>query len=527
MRLLGIAGLLAATITLSCTASRRPTPLAEPRATLVVVITVDQLRADYVTRYGQQFTGGLARVLRGGAWYVNGFQDHANTETAPGHATILSGRFPRNTGIVSNDRGVPDTATRLLGSAGPGASPHRFRGATLLDWVRAREPEARALSVSRKDRGAILPLGRAREAVYWYAPEGRFTTSTYYADTLPTWVQAFNARRIPESMAGRAWSLLLPESAYAEPDSQPIEAGGRGFLFPHTVSADTSRAARTLYNYPWMDEILLEFTLTGITALDLGRSASTDIVAISLSTTDAIGHRYGPDSREIHDQMLRLDRALGTFIDSLYRLRDSAGIVMALTADHGVAPFPELYAARSGRPAGHVDLRELVAATRQGLAAHGLGQEAFRLEGDALWVDRGAFTAAGVSADSVVTAFADAARNVPGVLRVDPVRALAHADMTSDALARRWYHAIPPDLPIELVVTLQPHFVWGHSSEAQHGGPHDYDTRVPIVFYGPAFLPGRHSEPALVVDIAPTLAAALGVVPEGPVDGRVLTSSMR
>jgi hypothetical protein len=382
--------------------------------------------------------------------------------------------------------------------------------------------------VSRKDRGAILPIGRARESVYWFADEGRFTTSTYYADSLPGWVRAFNARRLPEGMARRHWSPLLPDSAYAEPDSQPREAGGRAYRFPHVMPPDSAAAARELPHFPWMDEVTLDFALSGVEALGLGRGPGTDVLALSLSATDYIGHRYGPDSREIHDQILRLDRALGAFLDSLYRLVDSAGIVIALTGDHGVAPYPEIQAQRSGRHIGYVTLRSPMAAVRQELAARGVPRQAFRLEGATLWVDRAAFAAAGVNADSVVAGFAAVVGAVPGVARADLVRDLARADTTGDEYARRWVHALPPDLPIELVVTLEPY--WGSGGgggDAQHGTPHDYDAHVPLVFYGGPFRPGRYTDTVRVVDLAPTLAAALGVAPAERVDGRVLSQALR
>ena len=225
---------------------------------LVVFLTIDQMRADYVDRWAPQLTGGLARLRQHGAVFTNAYQDHANTETAPGHSVTMSGRFPRSTGIVSNTTGVLDPQSPLLTSRDAPASPYRFRGSVLIDWIRARDPRARALSVSRKDRGAILPLGRAKQSAFWYATSnGEFTTSRYYADTLPAWVRGINARRTAQSLAGKAWTLMLPESAYAEPDSEPIENNGLAFTFPHVLPADTARAAGELPYTPWMDELIV------------------------------------------------------------------------------------------------------------------------------------------------------------------------------------------------------------------------------------------------------------------------------
>src|SRR5258706_12310319 len=204
-------------------------PPARPK--LVLVITVDQLRPDYFTRWKSQLTGGLGQLMNEGAFFTDGYQDHAVPETAPGHATILSGLWPAHAGIIRNSEGVQDSLAPLLGTTGPGASPRRFRGTTLVDWLKAADPTSRVLSVSRKDRGAILPIGRAKEQVYWYQ-SGLFTTSRYYADSLPAWVRTFNARRLPFKSANATWSLLLPDSAYKEDDNEPWENGGPDGRFP-------------------------------------------------------------------------------------------------------------------------------------------------------------------------------------------------------------------------------------------------------------------------------------------------------
>jgi arylsulfatase A-like enzyme len=497
---------------------------------LVVLVTVDQLRPDYFERYGAQLTGGLARLHRGGAVFTRAYQDHANTETAPGHASTLSGRFPRSTGIVQNVAGVQDPQHPLVGG-GPGASPFRFRGSTLMDWLRIQDPRSRGLSVSRKDRGAILPLGRTSQEVYWYTPDGRFTTSTWYTDTLPAWVKRFNARQLPQRMAGHAWTLLLPESAYPEPDSVPVESGGRGllggkFVFPHVLPADPDSAARYFPEFPWMDQLTLDLALEGLRELKLGSGPQTDLLAVSLSATDAVGHRYGPDSREVHDQVLRLDRMLGVFLDSLYAVRDSSRVAIALTADHGVASFPEVRPGGAAAAGYHVDVDEALARTRRLVGAAGVDTAALRFEDGLLWVDRAAFRGARLSADSVARAFAAAVRRVPGVLRVDLVRTLAR-DTARSAIARRWYHMLPPDLPVEVAVTLRPGHVFGRATYAQHGSPHDYDAHVPLIFYGPHFRPGRYARFVRVVDLGPTLARVAEVKPTEPLDGRVLREALR
>ncbi|MDQ6888038.1 MAG: alkaline phosphatase family protein [Gemmatimonadota bacterium] len=498
-----------------------------PAPTLVVFLTVDQMRGEYIDRFRGQLSGGLSRLARGGAVFTNAHQDHAVTETAPGHASTMSGRFPSSTGISRNSAGVQDPQSPLLdGAPGPGASPFRFRGGTLIDWLRIRDPRSRALSVSRKDRGAILPLGRAHQSAFWYAPDGRFTTSRYYADTLPAWVRAFNDRHLPQRFAGTAWTLSLADSAYHEPDSVGIESGGTDVVFPHRMPADSAQAARILPEYPFMDEVTLALALAGLRQLGLGAGPQTDILAISLSTTDAIGHRYGPDSRELHDQIIRLDRMLGAFFDSLYVARDSSKIVVALTADHGVAPFPELYQARTHRRAEHVDASDLLHLARAHLVERGMDSTALSFEDGMLFVRRESFAASGVDPAGVIGPFIAALRQRPSVMRVDRVRDLAR-DSARNPISRRWLHMLSADLPVEYVATLTPYSVWGKVTYAEHGTPHDYDTHVPVIFYGPPFRAGRYPEFARVVDMAPTLAWVVHVTPTDRLDGHVLRAAIR
>ena len=491
---------------------------------LVVLITIDQFRADYLERFGA-LPGGLGRLSRGGAWFTNAHHDHAITETAPGHATLLSGRFPRSTGIMMNRVGVEDDSAPLIaGGIGAGASPRRFRGTTLVDWIRAADPQSRAFSLSSKDRAAILPVGQSKSEVYWYSPDGRFTTSSYYRDTLPSWVVLWNNRNYPQGFAGKRWELLLPASAYPEPDSVEAEGSGRQFTFPHDLPADPDAAANVVRGTPFFDDITLSFALHGVQSLALGAGTHTDVLSISLSATDYIGHRYGPDSREMHDQVVRIDRTLGVFLDSLYRLRDSSRVTIALTADHGVGTIPEIAPASVMPRPQRVSLAPLIAPLRAGLFAAKVDTLAIDVDQQIVLADRAAFAKAKVNADSAITAFAAAIRALPGVRRVDRFESLA-ADTLTDPIARRWRHQFPAHAPIELVVTLTPGSTWA-GNIAFHGTPYDYDTHVPIVFYGAGVQSGRFTDFVRTVDLAPTLAAIAGVRPTETLDGVVLRAAI-
>jgi predicted AlkP superfamily pyrophosphatase or phosphodiesterase len=501
-------------------------PAATARPSLVVLITIDQMRGDYLQRFGPQLTGGLGRLIRGGAWYTNAHHDHAITETAPGHATLLAGRFPRSTGIMANRVGVDDDDSPLIASGvGGGASPKRFVGTTLSDWLTSNDGKSRTFSVSTKDRGAILPVGKSKSQVYWYSPDGRFVTSTYYRDTLPSWVDAFNDRHLPQTFAGRSWTLLLPASEYSEPDSVEAESGGKGVVFPHILPDDPIDAANIVRGTPFIDDITLAFAIHGVQSLALGAGAPTDLLAVSLSGTDYIGHRYGPDSREIHDQIVRVDRALGVFLDSLYKLRDSSRVTLVLTGDHGAGTIPELAAATVKPTPQRVTMYTLLPELRAKLRALKVDTMAVEIDQQIVAIDRAAFEKAKVNGDSVLKAFADQVRQLPGVARVDRFKSLL-ADTLTDPIARRWSHQFPANTGVDLVVTLTPFSLW-RGNIASHGSPYDYDSNVPLVFYGAGVKPGKHGEFVRTVDLAPTLAALAGVKPTQAIDGVVLKSALK
>jgi predicted AlkP superfamily pyrophosphatase or phosphodiesterase len=498
-----------------------------PKPRLVVVITVDQLRPDYLERYRPQLKGGFAMLLKTGASFTDAYQDHAVTETAPGHSTILSGRWPVHTGITRNLAGVQDQAAPLIGVNGAGASPARFRGTEFFDWLKAADSGARALSISGKDRGAILPIGRAKQQVFWYAG-GFFTTSRYYADSLPTWVRVFNGQRIPFRAAGTQWTLFLPEREYPEPDSVAYENQGREVVFPHRLPADSAEAALAFVATPTMDSLTLAFALEGVRALQLGGRGATDLLAVSLSTTDYVGHAYGPDSREIHDQVVRLDRYLGRFLEQLFVRYGRNNVLVVLTADHGVTPFPERSRTMGHPGAVRVIPDTIIRSVNAALDQRAGGGDWVQFESGMLMVpDRAKLVAQGVNVDSVVADVATRLRALAGVARVDRPVDLSAKD-TTDPVVRRWMHQVAPDGGVELVATLKPYSIWSPANVfiAMHGQPTELDAHVPLILWGPGIQRGVYSGRVNTVDIAPTLARLLDLTPAEPLDGRVLTEAL-
>jgi len=488
------------------------------RPKLEVLIVVDQMRPDYFARYGAQLNGGLGRLAVGGTFFTNARQDHAVSETAPSHSTMLSGRAPASTGIVTNALGVLDSTTSLLASGHvPGASPRRFQGSTLYDWLLAHDPGTRVLSVSRKDRGAILPLGRAWGNVFWYW-DGRFTTSTFYGAELPEWVGAWNARRGPARLAGKSWDTLLDTAAYAEADAMSYENNGVDVAFPHRIPVDSGLAIKQVVSTPWIDSLTMDLALEGVRQVGLGGRNGIDLLVLSLSATDAIGHAFGPDSRELHDQVLRLDHWLGWFIDSLSVLVPPGATVFVLTSDHGVQPFPE----RTG-VGGRLGLASLARTTGRALEQRFHVPLNFDFDSGLLTADVKALRARGLDVDSLADALARETGRHPGIAQVFTPSSLARAPVT-DEQARLWRRTIPPAQGWLVAASAGPGWLWADTpGSTTHGSTHPLDTGVPIIFYGAGMKARRISRRVTSEDIGPTLAALAGVRPTEPVTGRVLT----
>jgi hypothetical protein len=503
--------------------AQAPAPASRPA--LVVLIAIDQFRGDYLDRFGPQLTGGLARIRAQSALFTHAWQDHAITETAPGHSTMLSGREPAHTTIVDNTYGVYDTESPLIGGVtGPGASPRRFVGTELFDWILARDSKARVLSVSRKDRGAILPIGRAKGNVYWYGVGG-FTTSKYYADSLPAWVKAFNAKIPYEQLGGTDWNLLLPADQYPEPDSVTAEGGGGNYLFPHMLpSADALRSS--LIAYPWMDSVTLAFALDGVHTLQIGKrglqsagsdaNAMPDLLSISLSTTDAVGHAFGPDSRELHDQVLRLDRWLGVFLDSLQREVPADRMLLVLTSDHGTSSLPELIVQRTGH-GGRLSMSAVAHETEQALEARYHVAFGIEFESGLFYADVAGLKSRNVNVDSLSNAIVAASMKSPGIRIGFTPRTLPRSD---DSGAVRWRRTLPAQLGWLAALVANDGFIWSERNiAAEHGTPNAEALSIPIAFMGPGITAARHDRLVRSVDIAPTLAKLLGLTPAEPVDG--------
>ncbi len=516
-------------------------PGAGGRPRLLVVLVVDQMRADFVDRFRREWQGGLARVLDEGILYRDAHHDNAFTVTAAGHALIFSGKHPRSHGIIGNkwyDRAskerieaIEDRDQRNLGLEGPGASPRWLRASTLAEWLRGEEPEARVLSVSRKDRAAVLMVGRGAEHVYWYEKSlPGATTSTFYRTSLPDFVTAFNARGLDRELATSTWSLTRGNAAGYEGTPDDVLGENESFfgdrVFPHAVPQREEEPLAKIKSLPGMDAWELALARDGVLALGLGTDDVPDLLAISLSATDAIGHLFGPDSLEQRDNLLRLDAELGAFFDFLDERVGLDRTVIVLTSDHGVAPLPELARTTLGRTdAARVSSEEIElrvsAAVDRALGGSGGYVQAFIKQN--LWLDRTLLEVNGISLERATMAAVAALEAESCIASALLPAAFERPEADQDPLIARWKRSYVAERSGDVIAIWREYCVDGDDeTRTNHGSPYDYDTHVPLVVRVPGRAPASVDRFVSMVDVAPTLARLIGIDAPADLDGSVI-----
>jgi hypothetical protein len=475
---------------------------------LVLAVVFDQLRYDYLTRYRSEYRAGFDRFLAKGAVFTDARYDHYPTITAVGHSTFLTGATPAISGIVGNswfDRAegksvtsVSDGATRLVGATGQGASPRRMLVDTVGDQLKmASGGASRVIGISLKDRAAILPAGHTADAAYWFVDlAGGFVSSTYYQDALPAWVRDFDASQPCQPYAGRKW-------------------------LTHSIPTTGVSLCEAVTASPFGNDMVERFAELALESERLGKRESTDLLAVSFSSTDLVGHQYGPDSPEMRELCLASDRALGKLIDAVERQVGPDGFVLVLTGDHGVAPIPEVNAQRK-MPGGRMTGNPVAKAVEAALT---------RKYGDAKWFANSAETGLYLNLETLDSkkidradadrVAAEAALAVPHVFRVFTREQLLYGQLQNDSIGRRVANGFFAQRSPDLEVLLDPYWIAGNTP-ASHSTPFGYDTHVPLVFLGASIRPGRYTQPVTINDVAPTLATLLAVeTPAGSV-GRAL-----
>ena len=504
----------------------RPAP---PEIRLVLLIAVDQFRYDYLTRFRGEFTSGFKRLLTQGAVFTDANLEHYPTVTAIGHATMLTGATPSVSGIIGNDwfdretgtqvQSITDTTVKPVGAADAAtASPRRLLVSTVGDELKlsAAAPKGsdaapRVIGLSLKDRSAVMPAGRGADAAYWLdTKSGAFVSSTYYMTDVPAWVKAFNDRHLADTHLGQEWTPLSPPAVSLK--QLPKE---RGTPFYEAV-----------FGSPFGNELLLAFATDVLNHERMGQRGVTDLMSVSFSSNDSVGHNYGPQSPQVRDITIRTDRIIGQLLDRVDKTVGLQHTLIALTADHGVAPLPEDLASRS-MPGGRIANKELFGAIQKELEAkYGPGEWLASTAGSSPYLNYGLIAEKKLSAEEVRRVAADAALAVPHVTRVYTRDQLLRGDVGDDRVGRRVVRGFNVQRSGDLEIILEP-FWMRATSGTTHGTPYNYDAHIPLVLMGPPIKPGVYSDPVALNDLAPTLATILNVQPPSGSSGRVLTEAIK
>jgi predicted AlkP superfamily pyrophosphatase or phosphodiesterase len=524
-----------------------------PRPKLVVMLVVDQMRADYVDRLQAQWTGGLKRLVLEGAWFRETAYPYAATETCPGHATISTGALPLNHGIVANswwDRddqqmetctSDPKASNSAFGGGETkgGDSPWRMKFPAFAQELKFQTGGAtRVVALSLKARAAITLAGQKADAVVWEdTATGTWVTSSAFGNA--PFVEEFVKKHPVTEDYGKAWSLSLPEGRYLYDKNATGAATVEGWsaTFPHALhgkEGGTSPDAAFFEQWatsPFADTYLTRMAENAVDTLNLGKAGGTDYLAISYSTPDHVGHRYGPRSWEIQDILIRLDKDLAELFTHLDQKVGKGNYVVALTGDHGVAPIPADMR-KSGFDAGVLSLTELKTRMEKALEPFNYAKPAIaRIAGNELYFSQGVYgqLRQDPAAMKAVIDTALATPGVAGVFRAEELAgALKNASTARTAAELSYFSGRSGDL----FILQRPYWLTDGSATGAkestgtgHGTPYYYDQHVPILLMGFGIKPGEYFDSATPADIAPTFAALTGVT-LGTRDGRVLTEAL-
>lgn len=535
-----VMGLPAHSIAQATTAKTTPAaPTTLQRPKLVVGLMIDQMRWDFLYRYYDRYSNdGFKRLLREGFTCENAHIPYAQTVTAPGHATVYSGTTPAIHGIMGNDwhdrtlgRMVYCTEDDRVTAVGGGAktepmSPRNLQVTNLSDQLRlATNFRSKVVGVAIKDRGAILPAGHTGEA-YWYdAGTGRFVTSTYYKPELPAWAQAFNSRKLPDSLYALNWPTMYPIETYVQSDRDNVAYEGRftheqAPVFPHELASQMGVNYGTISSTPHGNTLTLEFAKAALQGEGLGKDNITDLLAISLSSPDYAGHQFGPNSIEIEDMYLRLDKELATFFQYLDKQVGKGQWLFFLTADHGVAHVPG-FLAKNKIPVSTINLstgdmnKKLQAAT-------GISGLIKAYANYHIYLDHDKIAAADKEVEDISKLLIQELKKDTAVWLAFEADELQETNMPA-SVRERFALGMHPKLSGDVIVVLRSGYFGGYRTGTTHGAWYPYDAHIPMVFMGWGVRPGYTNRRTWMTDIAPTVAALLKIEPPSGTIGLAVT----
>jgi hypothetical protein len=501
---------------------------SRPRPKFGVVLVFDQMRGDYLQKWQPLFgEGGFKRLQTEGAWFVNCHYPYSDTVTAAGHTSLLTGCTPHEHGIIANDWYERTSGRRVRAAGGMlGADPLRRRCETVGDaLLRQTQGKARVAGLSIKERAAVLMAALRAQIVYWLSSNDRFETSPYYRPEPHAWVTAFNQAGKIKSYLGQPWNRLKPQldyQRYSGPDNFSFEGTGydQGRTFPHaTPTIDAVECS------PYGNDLLLAFAKTAIESEQLGQKDVPDLLCLSFSANDLIGHSYGPDSQEVLDVTLRSDLIVKELLEFLDAKVGRGNYFLALSADHGICPLPEAARQYQGKEAARVFNTLLSTGAEEFL------QKAFGPAPDQLtWIEatsnawvylhQKALALRGLRQDVVEQTLASWLRTQPGVQAAYTRTQLASESPLADPIGEQVRQSFHPERSGDVTVVMRPyHMLWsartapGGAYTTTHGSPHSYDTHVPLLVYGPGVRPGIHTERVAPQALATIMAHGLAIEP--------------
>lgn len=508
----------------------------EEKPKLVVGIVVDQMRQEYFYKYeGRYVEGGLKRLMYEGFMMKNGHYNYVPTYTGPGHASVYTGATPATHGIIGNDWYVrqlnqtiycagDSTVTAVGGSAGSGKiSPRNMLTTTITDELRfASNKRSKVVGIAIKDRGAALPAGHLGDA-YWYdGSTGEFMTSTYYTEELPQWVKDFNARALPKKYLSQNWETLFPIETYRQSiaDDNTFEGPFKGRetpTFPYDLPAlvEENGGLGMIPSTPFGNTLTLEMAYAALEGEQLGKRGETDFLAVSFSSPDYIGHRFGPTSIEVEDNYLRLDRELAKFFEHLDKEYGKGEYLVFLTADHGVADVVN-YMKSENVPAGSLNTRAILAELRDFTnQRYGEGNWILSFSNEQIFLNRELAASKALDLTKIQLEVAEFLLTFDGIKETyiaDDLKRVEYNFGRKKLLQMGFNHKASGDV----MYIMEPAWLSNASTGTTHGSGFKYDTNVPIVFYGWGIKPGQSANYATVTDIAPTLAMLLKTrIPNG------------
>ena len=504
--------------------------MARPK--LVVGIVIDQMRYDYLYRYHDKYTtNGFRRLMDGGFNARNNHYHYAATYTGPGHAAIYTGSAPALNGIVGNDfydrtlgrmmYCAEDTTVSTLGNTGDAGkmSPRNLLVTTIGDQLKlATDGRAKVIGIALKDRGAILPAGHAANGAYWFdSKDGNFISSTFYGKELPSWVQAFNARKLPEQFISQKWEPTLPMNQYTESttDDQPYEAtlpGEAKPVFPHEFAVQAGGAKyEVLRATPYGDQLTKEFALAALNGEKLGQNGVTDMLCVSFSSPDYIGHAFGTHAIETEDNYIRLDRQLADLFAQLDATVGKGQWLAFLSADHGAADAPG-FSQQYRIPASVKTYGEVNDAVKSALEkAYGPGQWVLTYFNQQVYLNHDLMAEkklAMTDAYELIKRTLLKQRGIVNVLNLHNLNADALPTLQADLFRNVYF----PSRSGDIYVMQQAGWFEGRTKGTTHGTTYAYDTHVPFLLYGWGVRPGQTFRRTHIYDIAPTITALLNIL---------------